>query len=194
MDTMPDNDVKIYKSKEERLGVQVNLSGDFETMHLHRANGNLEKAKQLGQRLATLTPSLDGDGLRVNLQDVLPKKYLSQDILYQIKVLLVFEAEAFLQLDVSVPVLAATAVNAMHDALRESSPGFHKNISDGAAFTFYYLAMKKGGNISQNIGEAFAMLCSVKNKTGYIEAGTTVWNIAANLIEKEIAATQFSEE
>lgn len=191
---MPDNDMKIYQSKSERLGVQVNLSGDFERMHVHRANGNLEKAKQLGRRLATLTPSLDGDGLRVNLQDVLPKKYLSQDILYQIKVMLVFEAEAFLQLDVPVPVLATTAVNAMHDTLREYSPGFHKNISDGAAFTFYYLAMKKGGDVSRNIGEAFAMLCSVKNKDGYIEAGTTVWNLAANIIEREIAATDFAAE
>ena len=93
-----------------------------------------------------------------------------------------------------VPVLAATAVNALHDALRESAPGFHKNISDGAAFTFYYLAMKKGGNLSKNIGEAFAMLCSVKNKEGYVEAGTTVWNLAANIIQKEIDAVDFVEE
>lgn len=191
---MADNDVKIYQSKAQRLGVQVNLNGDFETMHLHRANGNLEKAKQLGRRLATLTPSFDSDGLLVNLQDVLPKKYLSQDILYQIKVLLVFEAEAFLQISVPVPVLAATAVNALHDALRETAPGFHKNISDGAAFTFYYLAMKKGGNLSKNIGEAFAMLCSVKNKEGYVTAGTTVWNVAADIIQREIDAVSFADE
>ena len=189
---MEESDVKIYVSKAERLGSQVNLSTDFESVNLHRSNGNIEKAKQLGKRLATLTPSFDSDGLIVNFKDILPQKYLSQDILYQIKVLLVFAAEALLQIEIPVQVLATTSLNALHDSLRENSPGFHKNISDGAAFTFYYLAMKKDGNISQNIGEAFAMLCSVKNKEGFVEAGKTVWKLATTVIEREIESTNFA--
>ena len=188
---MADNDVKIYQSKAQRLGVRVNLNDDFDNVNRQRANGNLEKARQLGKRLSQLTPSLDGEGLQVNLQDVLPKKYLSQDILYQIKVLLVFEAEALLELEIPVPVLATTAINSLHDSLRKSAPAFHKNISDGAAFTFYFLAMKKSGDVSQNIGEAFAMLCNVKNKEGFIEAGRSVWNFAAAIIEKEIRSAEF---
>ena len=188
---MAENDVKIYQSKAQRLGVRVNLNDDFDNVNRQRANGNLEKAKRLGERLSRLTPSLDGEGLQVNLQDMLPKKYLSQDILYQIKVLLVFEAEALLELEIPVPVLATTAINSLHDSLRKSAPGFHKNISDGAAFTFYFLAMKKGGETSQNIGEAFAMLCNVKNKEGYVEAGRCVWNLAANIIETEIRKAEF---
>ena len=73
-DFMPDNDIKIYMSKAQRLGVQVNLSSDFETINQNRANGNLEKAHALGKRLATLTPSFDSDGLLVDLKDVLPQK------------------------------------------------------------------------------------------------------------------------
>ncbi len=188
---MAENDVKIYQSKAQRLGVRVNLTDDFDNVNRQRANGNLEKARQLGKRLSQLTPSLDGEGLQVNLQDILPKKYLSQDILYQIKVLLVFEAEALLELEIPVPVLATTAINSLHDELRKSAPGFHKNISDGAAFTFYFLAMKKSGDVSQNIGEAFAMLCSVKNKEGYVEAGRSVWNFAANIIQNEIRKADF---
>lgn len=188
---MAENDVKIYQSKAQRLGVRVNLTDDFDNVNRQRANGNLEKAKQLGENLSHLTPSMDGEGLQVNLQDILPKKFLSQDILYQIKVLLVFEAEALLELSIPVPVLATTAINSLHDALRESAPGFHKNISDGAAFTFYFLAMKKNGDISQNIGEAFAMLCNVKNKEGFVEAGRSVWNLAANIIQGEIRKADF---
>ena len=188
---MPDNDVKIYMSKAQRLGVQVNLSSDFEAINQNRANGNLEKAHELGNRLATLTPSFDSDGLLVNLKDVLPQKYLSQDILYQIKVLLVFEAEAFLQLEIPQNALATTAINSLHDALRANAPTFYKNISDGAAFTFYYLAVKKGGDVSQRIGEAFAMLCGVKSNEGFIEAGKTVWNLAADIIEREIKKADF---
>ncbi len=191
---MAENDVKIYQSKAQRLGVRVNLNDDFDNVNRQRSNGNLEKARALGERLSRLTPSMDSDGLQVNLQDMLPKKYLSQDILYQIKVLLVFEAEALLELEIPVPVLATTAINSLHDALRESAPGFHKNISDGAAFTFYFLAMKKSGDISQNIGEAFAMLCNVKNKEGFVEAGRSVWNLAASVIQKEIRKAEFDLE
>ena len=41
-------------------------------------------------------------------------------------------------------------------------------------------------SISENIGEAFAMLCAVKNKESFVLAGKTVWNIAVDIIEKEI--------
>ena len=181
---MADNDIKIY-TKGTDLSSTANLSTVFEAINLHRANGNLEKAKLLGQKLATITPESEKSGLSIDFTNILPQRYLSQDIMYQIKVLLIFAAESLLQVEIPVPQLATTAINALYDSLRETSPGFFKNISDGAAFTFYYLAMKKGGNITENIGKAFSMLCSVsKNNDGCIAAGETVWNIAVDLVEK----------
>ena len=79
----------------------------------------------------------------------------------------------------------------MYESIQKNSPGFYKNISNGAAFTFYYLAIQKGGDVSDNIGEAFAMLCSVKNKEGFVAAGKTVWNLAVDIITKEIEKAQF---
>lgn len=190
---MADNDIKIY-TKGMDLSSTANLSTVFEAINLHRANGNLEKAKLLGQKLATITPESEKSGLSIDFTNILPQRYLSQDIMYQIKVLLIFAAESLLQVEIPVPQLATTAINALYDSLRETSPGFFKNISDGAAFTFYYLAMKKGGNITENIGKAFSMLCSVsKNNDGCIAAGETVWNIAVDLVEKEIKNAGFAD-
>ena len=190
---MADNDIKIY-TKGTDLSSTANLSTVFEAINLHRANGNLEKAKLLGQKLATITPESEKSGLSIDFTNILPQRYLSQDIMYQIKVLLIFAAESLLQVEIPVPQLATTAINALYDSLRETSPGFFKNISDGAAFTFYYLAMKKGGNITENIGKAFSMLCSVsKNNAGCIAAGETVWNIAVDLVEKEIKNAGFAD-
>lgn len=81
----------------------------------------------------------------------------------------------------------------MYEKIEKMSPGFYDNIANGAAFTFYYLALQKGGNLSENIGDAFAMLCSVKNKESFVKAGSTVWNIAVDLIEKEIEKVKFEE-
>ena len=190
---MADNDIKIY-TKGTDLSSTANLSTVFKAINLHRANGNLEKAKLLGQKLATITPESEKSGLSIDFTNILPQRYLSQDIMYQIKVLLIFAAESLLQVEIPVPQLATTAINALYDSLSETSPGFFKNISDGAAFTFYYLAMKKGGNITENIGKAFSMLCSVsKNNDGCIAAGETVWNIAVDLVEKEIKNAGFAD-
>lgn len=192
---MCDNDIKIYGG-ENNLSIKdaEKMADAFEMMNIHRTNGNLQKARELGERLATLTPSETNDGIQLNFSELLAVKYRSQDIMYQIKVLLVFLAETILQKEIPETFLATTAINAMHNKLRNESPAFFRNISDGAAFTFYFLALRKGGDIKENMGEAFAMLCSVqKNKEGYIEAGKTVCTVAVEEIIKEIRKVEFAK-
>ena len=162
-------------------------------VRIHRANGNIEKARRLGEALATITPTDEEGAIYVNLREHLAPKFFAPDILYQIKVLLVFACESILQIEVPLSLLSTAAVAAMYERIEKKSPGFFDNIANGAAFTFYYLALQKGGNIGDNIGEAFAMLCSVKNKESFVAAGNTVWNIAVDLIEKEIEKVDFAE-
>ncbi len=183
---MSENDVKIYVSKKEMNKNASEFAGNFDAVMRNRANGNIDKARRLGESLATMTPTSDGDGIFVNLKDHLSPKFFVQDILYQIRVLLVFACETILQIELPSELLSTTAISSMYHAIEEGTPGFYSNISNGAAFTFYYLAVQKGGDISENIGEAFAMLCSVKNKESFVLAGKTVWNIAVDIIEKEI--------
>lgn len=190
---MSENDVKIYVSKKEMNKNASEFAGNFDAVMRNRANGNIDKARRLGESLATMTPTSDGDGIFVNLKDHLSPKFFVQDILYQIRVLLVFACETILQIELPSELLSTTAISSMYHAIEEGTPGFYSNISNGAAFTFYYLAVQKGGDISENIGEAFAMLCSVKNKESFVLAGKTVWNIAVDIIEKEIEKADIRE-
>lgn len=189
------DDVRIYKAKKDEEDFSVNISTDIEALNSHRQNGNLLKAKELGKRLATLTPLIDSTeegALAVDFKELLAPKFQSQDILFQIRVLMIFAAESLLQLEIPAPQLSTTAINAMHDTLRKEHAGFYKNISDGAAFTFYYLAMKKGKDLESDIGEAFSMLCSVKrNSESFIDAGKIVWNTSCAIIKKEIENARF---
>ena len=188
---MSENDVRIYVSKKEMNKIAGEFAGNFDAVMRQRANGNIDKAHKLGATLATIAPTGDGDGIFVNLKDHLSQKFFVQDILYQIKVLLVFACETVLQIEVPVSIVTTTAIATMYDNIEKKSPGFYDNLKNGAAFTFYYLAVQKGGNLSENIGEAFAMLCAVKNKDGFVEAGKTVWNLAVDIIEKEIEKADF---
>lgn len=183
---MSENDVRIYVSKKEMNKNAAEFAGNFDAVMRQRVNGNIDKARRLGEVLATIAPTDDGDGVFVNLRDHLSPKFFVQDILYQIRVLLVFACETLLQMELPTELLSTTAIASMYNAMEKDMPGFYSNIANGAAFTFYYLALQKGGDISENMGDAFAMLCSVKNKDSYVLAGKTVWNIAVDIIEKEI--------
>lgn len=189
---MSENDVKIYVSQKE-LAKSNEMAAALNSVMLHRKNGNIEKARRLGEGLATITPTDDGSDIHIDLKEHLAPKFFAPDILYQIKVLLVFACESLLQLEVPTDILSTAAISAMYAKMENISPGFYKNISNGTEFSFYYLAVEKEGELCENIGEAFAMLCSVKNKDSYIEAGKTVWKIAIDLIEKEIEKVEFKE-
>lgn len=190
---MSENDVRIYVSKKEMNKNASEFSGNFDAVMRQKANGNIDKARRLGAALATIAPTGDGDGIFVNLKDHLSPKFFVQDILYQIRVLLVFACETLLQMELPTELLSTTAIASMYDAMEKDMPGFYNNIANGAAFTFYYLAIQKGGDISENIGEAFAMLCAVKNKDSFVLAGKTVWNIAVDIIDKEIEKAGITE-
>ncbi len=192
MKTMSENDVKIYvgNTKSEKTGSE--LKSVFDTVMSHRSNGNIDKAKALGTTLASIEPLGDG-ALSLKLKDKLPQKFLLQDILYQIKVLIVFACEAMLQISIPNDLLTTTAVTAMYSEIEKQSPALYTNISGGTAFTFYFLALQKGGkDISLSIGETFAMLCSVKNKEGFVAAGKDIWELAVEIIEKEIEKAEFT--
>lgn len=188
---MSENDVKIYISKKE-LNKNCEIVAAVNDVRIHRANGNIEKARRLGEALATINPTDEVD-INTNLKEHLAPKFFAQDILYQIKVLLVFACETLIQLELPVSILSTAAVTAMYEKMEKQTPGFYKNISNGAAFTFYYLALQKGGDLAKNIGEAFAMLCSVKNKESFVAAGETVWKIAVDHVEREIEKVKFEE-
>ena len=190
---MSENDVRIYVSKKEMNKITGEFAGNFDAVMRQRANGNIDKARRLGASLATIAPTGEGDGIFVNLRDHLSQKFFVQDILYQIRVLLVFACETLLQMELPTELLSTTAIASMYYSLEKDMPGFYSNIANGAAFTFYYLAIQKEGNLSENIGEAFAMLCSVKNKDSYILAGKTVWNLAVDIIGKEIEKADIRE-
>ncbi len=191
---MSENDVKIYVSKKEMNKNACEFSNNFEVVMANRANGNIDKARKLGATLATIAPTDAGEeSIYIDIKKYLSPKYLVPDILYQIKVLLVFACETLLQMQIPIELLSTTAIASMYSEMEKETPGFYNNIANGAAFTFYYLAIQKGGDLSQNIGEAFAMLCSVKNKEGFVLAGQTVWNIAVDVIEKEIEKAGLKE-
>ena len=184
-----DSDVKIFGNKAETTdaGDLAEVSIELER---HRGNGNIAKANALGERLAVMEPESSSG---IDLYDLLGETSIPPAEVYQIRILLVFLAQTTTSNSLSTQLLSSCAVNAMHEKLVETSPAFYEDISDGAAFTFYALALRRDKDVPESVGEYFAMLCGKENDQSYENMGARVYTRAIKLIEGIIGEYCFEE-
>ncbi len=175
-----DRDIKIYVGKEiSELNDFQRISDDIDR---NRRNGNSEKAKALGIRLAKIRPDCKKLGLNC---EKMPAAEL-----YCVRVLLTFTAEYAVRKYISSQTLGDSVSSSMYDYLKAQESGYYDNISDGSAFTFYLLALKKSGDTAENIGEQFALRCGI-NSDEYVSLGAGIFNKALDLFAKIIDETEF---
>lgn len=177
-----DRDIKIYVKKSVAEASEFQSIND--EIQLHIANGNVDKAIALGQEMAKIKPAdgmFDLGGLN-----------MTSALLYQLRVLLTFTAEYTIQKKIGIETLAKSASSAMYEYFKANESGYYNNISDGAAFSFYRLALKKGGDEATNIGEQFSMLCNISWQE-IAELGKRVYIQASEYFDKMIEETTFYE-
>ena len=112
--------------------------------------------------------------------------------LYCVRVLLTFTAEFSIRNRIHSDILADAVSTSMYDYLKTEEKGYYDNISDGSAFTFYLLALKKDGAPSHNIGEQFAKRCGT-NRIEYTQKGAEIFDRASELFSRMIEETGFEE-
>ena len=178
-----DRDIKIYVGRQSRE--QSDFQRISEDIDRNRRNGNSEKAKALGIRLAKIRP----DCKKLDLH--CEKMQASE--LYCIRVLLTFTAEYTVRRKIEQEALADAVSSSMYDYLKTEERGYYDNISDGSAFTFYLLALKKDGDTARNIGEQFAQRCGINNEE-YSDMGANFFIKAQELFSKIIGETEFINE
>lgn len=177
-----DRDIKIYVKKSMTETGEFKIINDEIQQHI--ANGNRDKAIELGKKMAMVKPE---DGV-VDFGSL----NMTSALLYQIRVLLTFMAEYSIQKNIRVEFLADTTSSAMYDYLKSNESGYYDNISDGAAFTFYLLALKKGGDPAENIGNQFSMLCNIGWQE-IIDLGKRIFTQSAEHFDKMIKEITFEE-
>ncbi len=160
-----DSDVKIFKAP-----TADNDSSDLfavaEEIKHNILNGNSAKAKALGKELASLSPESE------NLINELTEA-LDAEIKNQCRLLMVFSAEYTLLSELK-PILATAANESLYDGLKKDAPVFYDSISNGAAMSFYYLAVKQR-DVIKAVGENFAMLCNAKGNETVSELGSKIF-------------------
>lgn len=175
-----DRDIKIYV--KNGMSETTEFESISDNILRHVSNGNKDKAILLGTEMAKIKAE---DGV-IDLS----RYKLSAAQLYQVRVLLTFVAEYSVQKNISTAFLRDTSSAAMYDYLKANEKGYYDNISDGGAFTFYLLALKKFGDTATNIGEQFAMLCGI-NKPEMVKLGAEIFETSGRHFSKMIDDINF---
>ena len=178
-----DGDVKIYVGKAESEA--SDFDGLAKDIGFHKENGNIQKAQRLGAAMADLKP----DDKRLGI--LRPDDDLTSPILYQARVLITFLCGRCARENINAPILTDTARGAMYDRLKENEHGYYTNIADGAAFSFYRLALKKPGDKAQLVGDEFAKLCGSANDVSLKELGVRIYSNTVDYLIKLIDECDF---
>lgn len=160
-----DDDIKIFHpSKKEGAG--ADLAELALLMDTYRSNGNMEKAENLGEKLADLAPEVmfPKDAAKLNTNEV-----------RLLRALMVFSAQISLHKYLPHQMLASQAINAMYSKIQKLHQGLFENISDGSSYTFYYLSVRKNKDVEENIGNNYAMICDRDNNEYYKSLGTRAY-------------------
>lgn len=180
MSTGNDEDIKIY-SKDSFSEISE-FDRLIKSIDFNCSNGNKEKAEKLGAYLAQLKPTDSELGIEI------PVHRLTSSVLYQSRVLITFLCGRVVKEKIGDSVLSDTVRNSMYEFLKEKEEGYYNNIADGAAFSFYRLALKKDGDSVKIIGSEFAKLCGNPKDEELASLGETIYSKAVghaeNLINK----------
>lgn len=169
---MDDSDVKIFK--KEKKDDNFDEIGLISKMNEERNNGNIEKSKCLGHHLASIF--LDKDILLEKLKPVVGDTEYPKPVSFQLRILMFFAAEYQINSVLPNNILRNTAINTLYDDIHDEASEFYQEFSDGAEYSFYYLAVRKNNDIPQNIGKCFAMLCGKGKNEDYILLGKKLWD------------------
>ena len=96
-------------------------------------------------------------------------------MLLQRRLLLSFTATVGFEQFCRDDTLAGIAQKSFIDTVKKENDELYRSSSDTGAFSFYYLAYRRGSEIDRRIGQTFAMLCSHDGDPIYQELGEALY-------------------
>ncbi len=167
-----DSDIKIAGDKPS-VDVKRNrlLYGESAEAVTERNN-----AKYLGRAVA-----------QIFSKDATDFKYDDEDyeMVIQRRMLLSFSATVGFERYCSDDTDAGIAQKAFIDYLKENNPEILKTSTDTGAFSFYYLAYRRGSDVERRIGQTFAMLCSHDGDNVYQELGEALYCWFSSVVKEQ---------
>ncbi len=158
-----DSDIKIAGDKPS-IDVKRNIKAQNEEVSF---SGEKEKATLWGQAVAR---EFIADSDKNPLNDE-----CDYEMTIQRRLLLSFTSTIGFEQYSSDDSFCGMAQKGFLDTLKKEAPELYNTAEDTGAFSFYYLAFRRGGDVVRRIGQTFAMLCSHDGDPVYQELGEALY-------------------
>lgn len=109
---------------------------------------------------------------------------VNYEMLVQRRMLLSFTATVGFE-QLSDDALSGIAQKSFIDTVKSTDFELYRTSGDTGAFSFYYLAFRRGSEIDRRIGQTFAMLCSHDGDPIYQELGEALYCWFLSVVKKE---------
>ena len=171
-----DEDIKIAGSKPSQQIKQNNVLNSNEEI---LSEEKMASAKKLGRKIAEKFCA-DNDEFSIANDE------FDSQMALQRRLLLSFTASVSFERYCKSDSVAGVAQKSFIDEIKNISGLLYDTSSDTGAFSFYYLAVRRGGEIERRIGQTFAMLCSHDGDPVYQELGEALYCWFSSSIEKAV--------
>lgn len=183
-----DRDMKIAGERPSaaiRSAKAAKLSEDDFSREL--SNGNIERAKLLGRRVAEKFCEA-GDDIMMDSEFA-----ENTEMLMQRQQLLAFGVRIGLERFCPNATIVNSAWSSFENTLQKIAPMMHSSTTDTGAFSFYFLAYRRGGDVERRIGQTFAMLCSHDGDPIYQELGEALYCWFTSFIKEQCDLADFAD-
>ncbi len=108
-------------------------------------------------------------------------------LIIQRRLLLSFVATVCMENGFESDALGGIAQKAFLDEVKKADRELYRTSSDMGAFSFYYLAFRRGTEVERRIGQTFAMLCSHDGDPIFQELGEAIYCWFSSVVKSTIA-------
>lgn len=171
-----DLDVKIAGDKPS-LDVKRNKNTPVQSVEVSAKQ--IDCAKAVGKTVA--------ESFIADAETETDEEMRDYDMILQRRLLLSFTATAGFEQYIADDTLVGIAQKSFLDTINKHSNELYKTSSDTGAFSFYYLAFRRGSEVDRRIGQTFAMLCSHDGDPIFQELGEALYCWFSSVVRKAVA-------
>ena len=170
-----DNDIKIAGDKPS---LDIKKKSEVSSVQNELDNALIESAKNWGKAVAEKFIE-DARTSENNKED-----NSNLDMLIHRRMLLSFTATVGFEQFGGNDALIGIAQKSFIDWVKQKEPEIFKTSEDTGAFSFYYLAYRRGSEVERRIGQTFAMLCSHDGDPIFQELGEALYCWFLSIVKK----------
>ncbi|MBQ6847396.1 MAG: hypothetical protein IJO62_00570 [Clostridia bacterium] len=173
-----DNDIKIAGDRPSASVIQNSFKSDDEKK---LSREEITVAKRWGEAVAQKF-------IKDIVKSEMGERESNLEMLSQRRMLLSFAASVGFETLCENDSVGGLAQKSFLDTVKKNDPKHYVTAQDNGAFSFYYLAFRRGSEVERRIGQTFAMLCSHDGDPIYQELGEALYCWFLSVVKDEAQA------